>query len=47
MLQKMKKPLYQKNGTGMEKEIIRTDIEMDKLKRMVSQQKILDGIISQ
>ena len=31
----------------MEKEITRTDIEMDKLKRMVSQQKILDGIISQ
>ena len=45
----MKKPLYQKNGTGMEKEIYRKyiDIEMDKLKRMVSQQKILDGIISQ
>ena len=31
----------------MEKEITRTDIEMDKLKRMVSQQKFLDGIISQ
>ena len=31
----------------MEKEITRTDIEMDKLKRMVSQQKISDGIISQ
>ena len=31
----------------MEKEITRTDIEMDKLKRMVSQQKFFDGIISQ
>ena len=31
----------------MEKQITRTDIEMDKLKRMVSQQNILDGIIFQ
>ena len=43
----MRKPLYQKNGTGMEKQITRTDIEMDKLKRMVSQQNILDGTIFQ
>ena len=43
----MRKPLYQKNGTGMEKQITRTDIEMDKLKRMVSQQNILVGIIFQ
>ena len=31
----MKKPLYQKIGTGMEKEIARTDIEMDKLLRKI------------
>ena len=43
----MKKPLYQKNGTGIEKQITTTDIEMDKLKRMVSQQNILDGTIFQ
>ena len=35
ILQKMKKPLYQKIGTGMEKEITRTDIEMDKLLRKI------------